>query len=193
MARSKLLPLAAMTLVAVAIAACSGAAAGGPGATPITSPTPVASPAPTAPAGTPVPVIRPAPVDPSDGGDDLMPIKVDLENATGDDVYVDIVDRGSHIVRATSGTPGDGATVAPYTVEVAQVDDHTVRLTWSDMPGDNALALYVDETGTRLILVQPEHDGDSMGLDRILILEFDAPVSASDLQVSIQQGVDTPG
>jgi ABC-type glycerol-3-phosphate transport system substrate-binding protein len=183
MARSKRLSLSAMALVAVALAACSGAAAGGPGPTPVAAPT-VAPSAAVEPSAT---------IEPADGGGDAMPISVDLQNATGDDVHVDIVDRGGHIVRATSGTPGDGATVAPYTIEVTQVDDRTVALTWSDIPGDNALALHVDETGTGLILVQPEHDGDSMGLDRILVLEFDAPVSASDLQVSIQQGVDTPG
>ncbi len=196
---SKLITITAAALVAVALAACSGAVAGGPGATPgstpsptlPTSPTPTGSPVSPTPVITPVPVITPAPVDP--GNDDDMPVKVDLDNATGHDVYVDIVDRSDRIIGASSGNPGDGATVAPYEVRVENVDDRTIRLTWSDIPGDNALALFVDEAGTGLVLVQPEHDGDSMPFDRILVLEYDGPISAGDLRVTIQDGLDTPG
>jgi hypothetical protein len=193
---SKLLSLTATALVAVALAACSGAVAGGPGSTPGSTPIPApASPAPVNPGPSdapaqPTPVITPAPVDP---GDDGMPVKVDLDNATGHDVYVDIVDRSGRITGASSGKPGDGASVPPYTVKVENVDDRTIRLTWSDIPGDNALALFVDDAGTGLVLVQPEHDGDSMPFDRILVLEYDGPVSAGDLRVTIQDGLDTPG
>jgi hypothetical protein len=197
--RSQLISLTAVALVAVALAACSGAAAGGPGITPAPSPAPIVTPAPATPTPVvtpePTPVVTPAPAEPGngDGGGDAMPIKVDLENATGHDVYVDIVDRSGTIVRATSGTPGDGATVASSTIEAKNLDPRTIQLTWSDLPGDNALALFVDESGTTFVLVQPEHDGDTMPFDRILVLEFAQATSADDLRFSIQQGVDTPG
>jgi hypothetical protein len=202
MARNtKILPLGGALLAAVLLAACGGIVAGGPGATPAPSPSPTApagpsptpspTPLPTVEPAEPTPVVTPAPVDP--GNDDDMPVTVDLENATGHDVYVDIVDRSDRITGASSGKPGDGASVAPYEVLVENVDDRTIRLTWSDIPGDNALALFVDEAGTGLILVQPEHDGDSMPFDRILVLEYDGPISADDLRVTIQDGLDTPG
>jgi hypothetical protein len=202
---SKLMSLTALAIVAVALAACSGAAAGGPGSSPIATPmpseAPVVTPAPVQPTPvvTPVPVetpvVTPAPVDPGtgDGGGDAMPIKVDLENATGHDVYVDIVDRSGTIVGASSGTPAEGVSVATGSVDLKNLDDRTVQLTWSTLTGDNALALYVDESGDTMILVQPPLGGDLMPHDMVLVLEFDAPVSADDLRVSIQEGVDTPG
>jgi hypothetical protein len=200
---SKLISLTAAALIAVALAACSGAVAGGPGVTPAPDPvvTPVPSPATPAPSDgpaepSPVPVApSPVPVEPDNGngGGDGMPIKVDLDNATGHDVYVDVVDRSGRVIRAQSGDPGDGASVPPYEVKVENVDDRTIRLTWSDIPGDNALALFIDEDGTSLILVQPEHDGDSMPFDRVLVLEYDGPISAGDLRVTLQDGLDTPG
>jgi len=201
---SQLISLTALAIVALALAACSGAAAGGPGSSPIAthmpSQAPLVTPAPVQPTPvvTPVPVetpdVTPAPVDPGTGdGGDAMPIKVDLENATGHDVYVDIVDRSGTIVRASSGTPAEGASVATGSVAVKNLDDRTVQLTWSTLTGDNALALYVDESGESMILVQPPLGGDLMPHDMVLVLEFDAPVSADDLQVSLQEGVDTPG
>jgi hypothetical protein len=199
--KTSLITLTAAALVAISIAACSGAVAGGPGLSPVPA-TPVpASPAPATPApatpeptgapAEPTPVVTPEPVDP--GNDDDMPVKVDLDNETGHDVYVDIVDRSDRVVGASSGNPGDGATVPPYEVKVENIDERTIRLTWSDIPGDNALALFIDEDGTGLILVQPEHDGDSMPFDRILVLEYDGPIDADDLRVTLQDGLDTPG
>jgi hypothetical protein len=159
-----------------------------------------ASPAPATPAASPsaapsaAPVISPTP-EPTDGGGDAMPITVQLDNATGADVYVDIVDLSGSLEDARSGTPGDGMSVAPYTLRVENVDDRTLRLTWVDFPVDNALALYIDETGRRLVLVQPEPTGptDAIGFDRELLLAFQAPIDAGDVEAFLQDGVDTPG
>jgi hypothetical protein len=168
-----------------------------PTATPVPAPDedPVATPDPT-----PVPVPDPTPdatPDPNDGGSDAMPIKVDLDNATGADVYVDIVDRTGSLVDARSGTPGDGMSVEPYTVSVENLDAKTLKLTWVDFPIDNALALYIDESqdGIRLVLVQPEPTGptDAIGFDRELILSFSQPISADQVEAFFQDGLDTPG
>ncbi len=157
--------------------------------------TPAATPEPTE---TPVPTETPAPTtDPNDGGSDAMPIKVDLDNATGADVYVDIVDSTGLLVDATSGTPGDGISVEAYTLKVENLDATTLQLTWIDYPIDNALALYIDESegGIRLLLVQPEPTGttDAIGFDRELILSFSEPVSADQVEAFLQDGLDTPG
>jgi hypothetical protein len=126
-----------------------------------------------------------------------MPIKVDLGNATGASVYVDIVDGTGRLLDAESGTPGDGMSVEPYVLSVKNVDATTLELTWVDFPIDNALALYVDdhEGRLRLLLVQPEPTGptDSIGFDRVLRLTFSEPILADRVDAFLQNGLDTPG
>jgi hypothetical protein len=152
------------------------------------------TPVPTAPP--PSPAVTPSPA-PSDGGGDAMPIKVDLDTLTPHDVYVDIVDRSGALVDAVSGTPSGGASVEPYTILVENVDEATLRLTWVDRPGDNALALHIapNGRGLDLLLVQPEHDldGDSIVMDRVLVLEFAEPIAADDVVAIRQDGLDSPG
>jgi hypothetical protein len=153
---------------------------------------PPATASPSAPAESPD--VTPGP---DDDGSDAMPIKVDLANATGADVYVDIADTTGLLVDARSGTPGDGMSVDSYTLEVENLDPSTLRLTWVDFPIDNALALYIDESegGIRLVLVQPAPTGpaDAMGFDRELILSLAEPISADDVETFLQEGLDTPG
>lgn len=167
---------------------------------------PIASPSPTTPDGTPVPAPDETPTPdetpdatpgPNDGGSDAMPIKVDLEDATGHDVYVDIVDRTGSLVDARSGMPGEGMSVEPYTLVAENLDSKTLKLTWVDFPIDNALALYIDESDGRmhLVLVQPEPTDptDAIGFDRELILSFSQPISADQVETFLQDGLDTPG
>lgn len=174
-----------LAVSALVLAACSSAVAADPSPSGQPVPTPTATPI-----ATPVPA-------PSDGGGDAMPMTVDLENATGADIDVDIVDRTGSVVDAVSGTPGDGASVEPYTIVVENVGDRTLRLTWVDFPVDNDLALFIDETATglRFVLVQPEptEATDAVAFDRILELTFDVPVSAGQVEAFLQDGLDTPG
>src|SRR5687768_8799816 len=145
-----------------------------PSESPSESPSEAPSEAPSddpdeAPTERPGPVVTPRPTLEPDPGSDGMPIKVDLETENGADVYVE-----------------------PYKVVVENVGENTLKLTWSDYPIDNALALYIDEVdGTlRLVLVQPEPSGptDSVGSDRELILTFSSAVSADDVEAIIQDG-----
>ena len=158
----------------------------GPAVTPAPSQKPSATPA-TAPSPSPVPIL-----DPTDGGTDAMPIKVQLENASGADVYVDVVDYTGDVVDAASGTPGEGMSVDNDTIKVESLDPRNLKLTWIDFGIDNALTLYVYRTdgGYRLVLIQPEPTGpaDSMGYDRELILTFAHPVSTSQVEASLQDG-----
>ena len=196
--RSAQITLIVSIVAGVALAAAVGFTALGGGdrndhpvVPPITnpSPTPPASPVP-APDETPAPT--PAP---EDGGSDAMPIKVDLENATGADVDVDIVDTTGLLMDARSGSPGDGMSVETLVAE--NVDAKTLKLTWVDFPIDNALALYIDEHegAIRFLLVQPEPTGptDAMGFDRELILTFSEPISADQVETLLVDGLDTPG
>ncbi len=172
-----------------------GRGTGDPALPPIVRPSP-SSPATPEPTPVPVPDDTPAPTPvPDDEGSDALPIKVDLENATGADVYVDIVDSTGLLVDARSGTPGDGMSVETLVAE--NIDATTLKLTWTDFPIDNALALYVDEHegGIRLLLVQPEPSGptDAIGFDRELILSFSESISADQVETILVEGLDTPG
>jgi hypothetical protein len=177
----------------LAVTAFSTFGGGGGNGGGVGAPPPTASPT-AVPTRVPTPV--PTPVA-TDGGSDAMPIKVDLENVTGANVYVDIVDQTGLLVHAASGSPADGMSVEPYTLSVENIDATTLRLTWVDFPIDNALALYIDEHegGVRLLLVQPEPKGptDSIGLDRELVLSFSQPISADSVEAILQDGLDTPG
>ena len=152
-----------------------------------------ASPAPSR-----APVATPAPAgshDPIDDGDDAMPITVDLETADGHDVHVDIVDRYGLLESAESGHPAEGMSVEPYTLQIENLDERTLKLTWVDFAIDNALALHFFQDGKVLVMVQPEPDGDvdAMGHDRALILTFDEPIDADGIEGFLQGGLYTPG
>ena len=188
-ARPRLVPVIAA--LAAVLAACSAGGAGqAPTEPPAPAPTAVPAPNTQAPA-------TPAPVPSEDPGSDLMPIRVELDSTTGQDVYVDILDRTGSIKAATTGQPGDEATVEPYTVEVENIDARTLRLSWTDYPIDNALSLVVDQAGAgvRFVLVQPAPSGpaDAMGEGRILELTFDRDISAALVESFLQEGLDTPG
>ena len=173
----------------------------GAAATPRATAAPTARPtrpAVSARPATAVPSASPRPTStPEAGGRDAMPITVDLANATGAAVYVDIVDHTGLLIDAASGTPGDGASVEGYTLATDNVDTKTLKLTWIDFPIDNGLTLYIDRINghLRLLLIQPEPSGttDAIGFDRELVLTFSQPVSASSVETFLQGGLDTPG
>jgi hypothetical protein len=116
---------------------------------------------------------------------------VALNVATSNDVTIDVTDASSSLVGATSGTPGDGASVEAYTLAVANVTPTTLRLTWVGGPCDSANQLLIDAARQRLVVVQPECPGDAIATDRVLDLEFATPVKASELETFLQDGLDT--
>jgi hypothetical protein len=165
--------LAALAILSIAaVAACSSVGS---------SDAPASAP-PSAPATTAPQTSAPQP-----------PTSVDLSQATGNAVSIEIDDASGTLVDATSGTPGDGASVEPYQLVVTNDDRSTLRLTWVGGPCDATDTLSIAEDGTSFLLVQPECSGDAVAYDRILILEFSRPIAAADVQASIQDGLDTPG
>ncbi len=121
------------------------------------------------------------------------PIHVVLANATSNAVTIDVTDESATLVSATSGSPGDGASVEAYTLAVTNESPTTLRLTWLGGPCDSANTLSIDAARSTLLLVQPECPGDAIATDRILDLEFTSAVTAADFQAFVQDGVDTPG
>ena len=174
--------LGAIALVGVAFAALvsspSGAAA--PSASP-SSPPIVVTPRPSAPA-TPAPS---APVEPSPSG---VPA-IELDSSSGHDVRADVIDQVGWLVRAESGTPGDGMSVRWHDAIVEQVGANAVRITWSALPLDDHIGIGIhDLDGPRtVVIVQsgPPANSDAMGEDRVVVLTFDRAVKASDLVVEV--------
>lgn len=117
---------------------------------------------------------------------------VELANATDDLVTITISDASGTLVRATSGSPGDGASVPPRELVVMNQTPTSLRLTWAGGPCHAADSLTIDETGRRFVLEQPGCAGDSIVHDRVLILEFSEPIEAADVQGSLHESVDIP-
>ena len=132
---AQIIPIVAIAAGIALAAVVALAAFGGPGrgsedaagAPPVSSPSPST---PTAsPAATPVP---------TEVGSDAAPIRVDLANATGADIYVDVADQTGLLVGARSGTPGDGMSIEPYTLVAENV------------PSGELFAAVAQEAGTLL-------------------------------------------
>jgi hypothetical protein len=188
--RSRLAPVIVALTIAILLAACS-TGTGAPAASP-SDPPAMPSPAPeTAAPASPAPA-TPAPTEVA-----AADLRVDLQSTSGQDVYVDIVDRSGTIERAVTGRPAEGVSVGSGTLQVENLDARTVRLMWSDFPIDNQLRLFVDPIGVgyRFLMIQPAPTGpaDAMGEDRILDLTFDREVSAAEVETFIQEGLDVPG
>ncbi len=187
--RGRVRPVAALVLgllavVAVVASGALGRAGSGgpaPSATPsgTPNPTPVVTPTPT-------PVVTPTPSDePADGLYHL-----DLTTVDGNDVAIVIDDQTGTIATVASGNPGDGMSVRWLDMKIENVDDRTLRLTWVGLPVDDEVQLSVSPTDGKLDLqfVQPAPypNTDAMGSDRVLVVEFDGPVSADEVVFSFK-------
>ena len=187
--RGRVLPVAAVVLALIAVVAivASGALGRAGSAGPMPSATPSGTPKPTpVVTPTPTPVVTPTPSDePADGL-----YRLDLTTVDGNDVAIVIDDQTGTIVKVSSGKPGDGMSVRWLDMKIENVDDRTLRLTWVGLPVDDEVELSVSRIGGRLDLrfVQPAPypNTDAMGSDRVLVVEFDGPVSADDVSFSFE-------
>jgi len=162
-----------------------------PAATAVATP---ATPAPTAvatPTATPAPTAAPTVAPTATPAGPIGSAHVVLTIATADRVTIDVSDASGTLLGATSGAPGDGATVEAYALIVRNLSPKTIRLTWTGGPCDNADRLWIDARRKQLLLVQPGCSGDAVATDRILDLAFSTPIKASDLDAHLQDGLDT--
>jgi hypothetical protein len=179
--------LSAILLPAVlagTIAACSSVTGAPPSSSPGDSPTPppIATPSPVPTADpTADPTATPVPSVPADGG-----IKLDIADEHDVTVFVDNVT--GYPVRVTSGRAGDGMSVQWGKAEIVNVDDSTLRVTWSSLPVDAQINLNIsfdDATGGMILLTfkqpAPPANSDAIGFDRVIILSFDTPVLAEEV------------
>ena len=120
---------------------------------------------------------------------------IELDIATDDDVVVTVDDEKAQIVDARTGHAGDGMSVRWFDMKIENVDELMLRVTWVGFAADENPVLKIGERdgNPELTLIQagPPPNSDALGFDRVLILEFDSPVSAADVLYSIQGGLDT--
>ena len=116
-----------------------------------------------------------------------------LAHSIGDDVTVDVADASGTLLEATSGTPGDGASVESGELLIVNDDPSTLRLTWTGGPCATADLLLIDPTRREFLLGQRGCDGDSIVSDRILILRFSEPIAASDVKGRVEDGLELGG
>ena len=70
------------------------------------------------------------------------------------------------------------------TVSATNIDERTVLLTWTDSVCDIVYALQI-ETTTSMTLHGPPCVGDTLALDRRLLLQFAVPVDAAQVEVQL--------
>ena len=180
--RGQISPAVALLLGVVAVAGLVAAVLvsrpGGTSGAPVASPTNRPSVAPSA-----APSVAPSAA-PNNGS-----LTVDLASTSGHNVTLKIHDESGSIVKAVSGRPGDGMSIRWHDADVQNVDARTIAIKWSAFPQDEVVDLGVNFASGQyeLTLVQagPYPQTDALGEDRILIVTFDAPVSANDVVVSI--------
>lgn len=171
--------VAAFAVVMFGVAPGSSPAEPSPSA-PVVTPSP--SPSPSEPVVTP----SPAPSDPADG--DFV---VDLDVATPHDVKVIVKDGTGSVTDARSGRAGDGMSVRWGDVKVENVDADTIRVTWVGLPGDVDIDLGISKADDAIVLdfdqPGPPANSDALGYDRVLELDFDAPVDAGDVKATFPE------
>jgi hypothetical protein len=157
---------------------------------PSASATPVPTTAPTTtptPEPTPASTEAPSPSVPADG----IRFDVPLTIATSHTVTAHVVDWTGGLTAATSGTPGDGASVPFDEVVLANDGPSTLVVTWAAGPCDSTPSVVLD--GTTLTVVQVPCEGDAIAFDRIVRLDFATPIDAASLTGVLQPEGDTAG
>lgn len=135
------------------------------------------------------PVVSPVPsAAPSQSPKAPTTIRVDLIEHVGADAFIEITDASSTMIGALSGDPGDGVDVGSDSVRVeSDPDDPTiVVLTWGGMTCDTGHELTIEPDGRTMVLTRAACQGDTLGgVGHVLRLTFDAPVPATEFDVTL--------
>ena len=167
------------TLLAVGIfAGCGGAATTG-------------SPAPASPS--PIQSADPSAAPSASISGEGTRFEVPLTIATSHTVTATVIDWTGLVTGATSGTPGDGASVASGAVLLANDGPTTLVVTWAAGPCDSTPTLVVDAGGSTITVVQEPCTGDAIAFDRIVRLSTSQAIDATSITGVLQPGGYTPG
>lgn len=112
---------------------------------------------------------------------------VQLTVPEGQPQTVAVSDRSGLIVEATTGTPESGQSFPSDAVEVTNLDATTLQLGWAGFPCQTDHTLTIESDGRTMTLERPACSGvtDSIGVDRILVLRFSAPVAAAAVSIAL--------
>jgi hypothetical protein len=116
---------------------------------------------------------------------------VQLDVAAGHDVSVAIDDSTRRVVQAVSGQAGDGMTVRWFNTHLRNLAEDTIEVTWVGLPRDEQVELSIREEGGELVLAFRQGAPpvlSTVGHDRVLVLYFDAPLSAGELRITYTRG-----
>ncbi|MGH2474313.1 MAG: hypothetical protein ACRDIL_03540 [Candidatus Limnocylindrales bacterium] len=167
-------PLPLVAAVGLLAAALGGAAVGGlfdrgPAVVPVMSPTPSATPDATS-------------------GPKPLVFDVDLVEVVGQDASIAVTDASGTLGSAESGQPNDGGSVEADMVQVTSdpTDPNVVVLTWTGSPCDTTHTLAIASDGRSMVLTRPACSGDTIPRDLQLRLRFDGPVSAADVDATLE-------
>ena len=165
-----------VVLAAFAAVAAGGTAAPAPSFDP--SPTPVSTPSPTStPAPTPAPTE--APSDPLGEG-------IVLDVADDHEVIVVIANASDTVTGARSGKAAEGMSVRWKDVVVENIDEDTLRLTWSSWLVDETITVAVAAQGDELLITltqkMPYENTDAMGGDRVLEIDLAEAFDADEVR-----------
>jgi hypothetical protein len=178
-------PLAA-ALGLLLVAALAVATVGGlfPQQPVVVPPLPSTSPAPSVgPSASAAPSSAPSPVPSASPAT----ARVDLVDDIGGHAYVEITDDSRTLVRARSGQHSEaGPATGDIGVNNLAGDPASIVLSWAGCPSDTRHLLTIAADRRTMTLDQPVCQGDTLGVDRVLVLTFDSPVPATDVDASIR-------
>lgn len=167
------LVLAIVGLLAVALAIAAIGSNRGPAVIPAISPPPPSATAPASPSPTMAPLLQV--VLPAETGDATVTIR-DFSGLL----------RTGRVPSPDEPNPDPNASLPDAGVLVQNQDPRTLRLTWADGPCDTAFTLTIDDQAQTMTVTGARCEGDALGVQRELLLEFDAPVDASDVAASLE-------
>jgi hypothetical protein len=185
--RWALLPAALLVVGSVA-AACGGGAP----ATSAPSSAPSAAPS-VQPSGTPSVEPSASPLPSASTPTEATLFEVPLTIATDHTVRARVADWTGLVTGATSGTPGDGASVPLDEAHVANDGPRTLVVTWAAGPCDATPTVVLDADRSLITVIQEPCEGDAIAFDRIVRLDLREALDAASMRGVLQPGGDTPG
>ncbi len=123
----------------------------------------------------------------------VPPIRVALLSIGANAPSIDVVDESGLLTAAVSGPAPEGASFQNF--DATNDTPTTLRLTWLGAPCDTVHRLTIDPALTTMTIDLPNCGGDSISIDRTLILTFSRPVDATTLKTGMfhgRGGVDMP-
>ena len=160
----------------------SGPTPSDPPATDTPAPSPVVTPG-ASQVPSPVPSEPPMPA-PSLG------YRFDLVVVTAHDVSVELEDTTGTVIDARSGSAGDGMSVRWFD-SIVEGSGDTITITWVGLPQDDVVQVTVSQVDDQIVVAidqaAPPADSDALGHDRVIEIQFDGPVSADDVMVTVTE------